>query len=156
MIFITYLGSWQIIVGLSVIAVAILLLFKKRRETIFLVAALISGLIIRLLSKPLFHRQRPDASFSLIPENGYSFPSGHALMSVIFYGMICYFIYKLCRKTWQKLILLVAFITLIFLIGLSRIYLGVHWTSDVIAGWLVGFAILVFFVIMFERLKKSY
>lgn len=153
-LFFTYLGNWQVIAGFSVVAVAILWLLRKKRETVFFVAVLTAAVAIRFFSKAFFHRQRPDAVFSLIPENGYAFPSGHAVMSVIFYGVISYFIYKICRKMWQKITLLAVFAALIFLIGFSRIYLGVHWTSDIIAGWLIGFSILVFFITVFERLKK--
>lgn len=155
LIFLTFLANWQIIVSLSIVAIVILGLLRKKREIIFLITALISGEIIYSLFKLLIHRQRPDIKFFLISENGYSFPSGHAVMSVVFYGIISYFIYKICKKWWQKLILLSTFFIFIFLIGLSRIYLGVHWTSDIIVGWLLGFLILVFFIVIFERLKKS-
>ncbi len=151
LIFFTYLGNWQVIIGLSIIAIIILGLLRERRKIVFLAMALISGEVIKELLKFLIHRPRPDISFSLISESGYSFPSGHAVISVIFYGMVVYFIYKLCRKIWQKIILLVAFATLILLIGFSRIYLGVHWASDIIAGWLIGFAILLFFILIFKK-----
>ena len=151
MIFFTYLGDWQVIVGLAVAAIIILARLKKTREIIFLAAALISGELIKELLKLLIRRQRPDAVFSLISENGYSFPSGHALMSVVFYGAIAYFIYKLYQKMWQKIVLAAVFAALIFLIGFSRVYLGVHWVSDVVAGWLVGFLILIFLILIFKR-----
>ncbi len=152
-IFLTYLGNWQVIVGLSVVVIIILALLKKTREIIFLTAALISGEVIKELLKFLIHRQRPDAVFSLLPENGYAFPSGHAFMSVIFYGMLCYFIYQACKKKWQRIILLVATAILVFLIGFSRIYLGVHWISDILAGWLIGGAILAFFIVKLKNIK---
>src|SRR3989338_8504206 len=102
MVFVTYLGNWQVIVGFGVVAVAILALLRKKQETVFLVAALISGEIIKEILKFIVRRPRPDASLALIQESGYSFPSGHAMMAIIFYGIIGYFIYKLCRKKWQK------------------------------------------------------
>ena len=142
MVFVTYLGNWQVIVGFGVVAVAILALLRKKQETVFLVAALISGEIIKEILKFIVRRPRPDASLALIQESGYSFPSGHAMMAIIFYGIIGYFIYKLCRQKWQKIMVAIVLVALIFLIGFSRIYLGVHWTSDVIAGWLLGFLIV--------------
>ena len=153
-VFFTYLGDWRTIISLSIVAVVIFWLLRKRREIIFFLVALISGEVIKELLKFLIHRPRPDIRFSLIPENGYAFPSGHAVMSVIFYGIISYFIYKVCKKLWQKLIVLFTFFIFIFLVGFSRIYLGIHWTSDIIAGWLIGFSILVFFIIVFGQLKK--
>jgi len=152
-IFLTYLGNWQVIVGLSVVAIIILALLKKTREIIFFTAALISGEVIKELLKFLIHRPRPDIRFSLIPENGYAFPSGHAVISMIFYGMVGYFIYKLCRKTWQKIILSITIVTLIFLIGLSRVYLGIHWAFDVFAGWLIGSAILAFLIVKLKNIN---
>ena len=154
-LFFTYLGNWQVIVGLSIIAIIILGLLRERRKIIFLATALISGEVICLLFKLFIHRQRPAIGFSLIPENGYAFPSGHAVISVIFYGIVGYFIYKVCQKMWQKLIVLFTFFIFIFFIGFSRIYLGVHWASDIIAGWLIGFSILIFFITVFRRLEKS-
>jgi len=153
MIFITYLGNWQVIVGLGAVTFVILWLLKKKREAGFFAIALIIGEIIKELLKLIFHRARPDTSLALIQETGYSFPSGHAFMSVIFYGMICYFIYQMCNNKWQKIILLITTTILIFLIGYSRIYLGVHWISDVLGGWLSGGAILVFFVVKLKNIK---
>ena len=151
MIFFTYLGSWQVIAGLAIITIVVLGFLRKKREIIFFLSVLIGGELIKELLKLLFHRQRPDASFYLISENGYSFPSGHALMSVIFYGMIAYFVYKLLQKRWQKIVLSFAFAALIALIGLSRIYLGVHWVSDVLGGWLIGVLIVVFSILIFRK-----
>ncbi|MDO8443518.1 MAG: phosphatase PAP2 family protein [Candidatus Azambacteria bacterium] len=154
MIFITYLGNWQTIVGLGIVALVILWRLNKKREAGFFVVALISGEIIKELLKLLFHKERPDASLALIQESGYAFPSGHAFMSVIFYGMLCYFIYRARENKWQKIILLIATIILIFLIGYSRVYLGVHWISDVIAGWLIGGAMLAFFIVKLKNIKS--
>ncbi len=153
MVFFTYLGDWRVIAGLSIVAVAVLWSLRKKREAVFFAVALISGEIIKELLKLLFHRQRPDANFALISESGYSFPSGHAFMSIIFYGMICHFIYQICAKKWQKIILSITTAMLIFLIGLSRIYLGVHWVSDVLAGWIIGGAILAFFIVKLKNIR---
>ena len=154
MIFVTYLGNWQTIVGLGIVALVVLWLLKKKREAGFLAVALVSGEIIKELLKLIFHRARPDATFALISETGYSFPSGHAFMSVIFYGMICYFIYQMCKNKSQKIILLITTAILVFLIGYSRVYLGVHWASDVLGGWLIGGAILAFFIVRLKNIEE--
>ena len=154
MIFFTYLGDWRIIAGLSVVTFIVLWLLKKKREAVFLAVALISGEVIKEFLKLLIHRLRPDTTLALIQEGGYSFPSGHALMSVIFYGMLCYFIYQTRKNKRQKIILLIATTVLVFLIGYSRIYLGVHWSSDVFAGWLIGGATLAFFIVKLENIKS--
>lgn len=142
MFFFTYLGNWQTIVIFSIVVVAMLMLLRKKQEAIFFATASISGEIIKELIKFLIHRPRPDVNLALIQESGYSFPSGHAMGAVIFYGIVGYFIYKLCRKAWQKTVVSIATFAIIFLIGFSRIYLGVHWASDVVAGWLLGFLVI--------------
>lgn len=144
LLFFTYLGNWEVIVGLSVVAIIILGFFRKKREIIFLITALVVGEITGSLLKLFLHRQRPDKAFAILISNGYSFPSGHALMSVIFYGAICYFVYEASQKKWQRILSFIFFGTVIFIIGFSRIYLGAHWFFDIIAGWLIGFLILGF------------
>lgn len=151
LLFFTYLGNWEVIIGLSVVAIIVLGFFRKKREIIFLITAVVGGEIIKELIKFFVHRSRPNVSFALISESGYSFPSGHALMSVIFYGTICYFVYEIREKKWQKIFSFIFFGAIVFIIGFSRIYLGVHWFFDIIAGWAIGFLILVFLYRFFTK-----
>ncbi|MCX6813132.1 MAG: LssY C-terminal domain-containing protein [Candidatus Azambacteria bacterium] len=154
LLFFTYLGNWQFITSLGIVILIILWLSGKKRMTIFFFGAVVSGEIIYTVLKQLLHRTRPDIGYSLIARNGYAFPSGHAVVSLIFYGMIGLFLWKLLKKRWQKLTATIAAITLVFLIGFSRVYLGAHWTSDVVAGWAVGFSILALFAAYFWELEK--
>lgn len=130
----TLLGEPQTIFILSLLW--IIYLFKKNRSEIkpFCFLLLISTLLMILL-KLLFARNRPDI-LRLIPITGYSFPSGHSIFSVAFYGyLFTYYLEQHSRKT----VFLFLTLTIILGIGFSRIYLGVHYFSDVLAGYSLGF-----------------
>ena len=103
--------------------------------------------------KHLFNRPRPDIPL-LYEAKGLSFPSGHALMSVTFYGLLIYIVFKTYRDKDWKWIIISLLILLILVIGFTRIYLRVHYTTDVIAGYCIGFLWLVFAVWFLNRLEK--
>jgi len=155
MIDITNLGSGTILFLISAVIIGFVY-FKRKRDAYIFTAILYSGAIVNYLLKFLFHRSRPDLS-PVIIENTYSFPSGHAMNSFVFYFAITYFIFRTTSNT--KLTILAALIsaTLIALIGISRVYLGVHYPSDVLAGYIAGFfwltsAIVFDKAVIFERL----
>jgi len=112
-------------------------------------AAIVASLIQRAL-KVSFHRARPDLTLHLINQGGYSFPSGHSFSVLIFYGMIIF----LCRQNLKdrKAVNLITFMLscLIILIGFSRIYLGVHYPTDVLGGWSLGLCVLMAFISVHE------
>jgi undecaprenyl-diphosphatase len=85
---------------------------------------------------------------------GLSFPSGHALMSVTFYGLLIYIVWETVKKTWLKITLVVLLLLLIHIIGFSRIYLRVHYASDVMAGFATGFLWLVISLWIVRRIEK--
>jgi len=137
MLLTTFLGSEAIIFG-SVVIVIFLTLRKHRRETFIFSILLSMGLTTTTLLKILLKVPRPHIS-ALVIENSYSYPSGHSLNSLLFYGAISYFIYHFTKKKKISFLISTLAITLIFLIGISRIYLGVHHPSDVLAGYIAGF-----------------
>ena len=94
--------------------------------------------------KLLFSRSRP-MDINLITESGFSYPSGHSMMSMAFYGLLIFFINRSKINKWKKYTLNILLSILIVLIGFSRIYLGVHFASDVIAGFSISFAYLTIF-----------
>lgn len=103
--------------------------------------------------KLLILRERPDAALHLIEESGYSFPSGHANASLIFYIFLAFLITRaLNQKRHGDIanLITVLFVILIFLIGISRIYLGVHYPTDVLAGWCLGGVLLVIFISLYD------
>ncbi|MDO8601598.1 MAG: phosphatase PAP2 family protein [bacterium] len=155
-LFFTYLGNWEIIASLSTVILTVMLLARKIRAMWFFIIALAFGQASSLIFKYLLTRNRPDTAHALIEQGGYSFPSGHALGAFIFYGVCAYFLCTLLKKRWQKNICTLTAIVVIGLIGLSRMYLGVHWLSDVIAGWLMGATLLIVFIVFFEHRKRLF
>lgn len=148
---ITLLGSWQIIVLISAM---ILVKTRKKGLTIASVTA-ISTMIYKIV-KELFGRERPDISLHLINQGGLSFPSGHAMNGIVFYGLIIYILYKNEKEDKKVIFLSSIIILIIFLIGFSRIYLGVHYPTDVLAGWCLGFAYLNAAIYIIEKHTKSH
>jgi undecaprenyl-diphosphatase len=102
------------------------------------IAALAGGEVLNFLLKGLFARPRPSFSDPLATALYFSFPSGHATMSLIAYGLIAYFLYLRLPRAWMRVLTTSGLILLVMLIGLSRLYLGVHYFSDVLAGFAVG------------------
>jgi membrane protein DedA with SNARE-associated domain/membrane-associated phospholipid phosphatase len=135
---VTALGSLETI-GLLGLVVGVI--FGVRRQWFNLgtwLAALAGGLVLNELLKELFARPRPYFEHPLVLETSYSFPSGHATMSLIFYGMLAYFC-VLALRTWRaRTAVVFGASLLVLLIGFSRIYLGVHYFSDVVAGFASG------------------
>ena len=101
--------------------------------------------ILNQLLKRILQRPRPT-EYRIIEETGYSFPSGHSMISMAFYGYLIYLIYKYVENKYVKWILISLLSVLICLIGVSRIYLGVHYTSDVLGGFLISISYLVIYI----------
>ena len=137
---ITALGS-PIILGLFVlIVVSYLLLAGRRRLSLFMLVATSSGLLASALLKQSFNRPRPAPSFHGLYVYSSSFPSGHAMLSALVYLTLGALIARLApTRTLKFYVMLVAFV-LTGLVGISRVYLGVHWPTDVLAGWAAGAA----------------
>lgn len=142
---------------LWVIGVGAGLYFARRRDWIRLgvwIAALVGGEVLNFLLKAVFARPRPTFSDPLATALYYSFPSGHAMMSLITYGLLGYFLYNALPLRWQRVAVVVGLIVLILLIGFSRIYLGVHYLSDVLAGFAVGGLWLSFCITAMRYLQE--
>jgi len=111
------------------------------------------GSVIQTLLKYVFARPRPDEMFWLVQENGYSFPSGHSNGSLILYMFLAILVGRLLilhAKPVSARVLRIVLAVLVILIGLSRIFLGVHYPTDVIGGWLLGAALLTLFVTIYD------
>ena len=118
---------------------------------ILLTSLIINSLFVNII-KQAVERPRPPIEFALIVENNFSFPSGHSIVAVSFFGLILYFLIKSIKRKSVQIILLFFGIVLITLIGFSRIYLGVHWTSDVIASYLLGLSWIAFLLIIMDHI----
>lgn len=144
--FITSFASEIMILLVSVI----FLIFKNKKYGFFVIlnAVLIWGLNVFL--KLIFMRDRPY-DLMIITESGYSFPSGHAMAALGFYGFIIYLLWQFNLDKKIKYIFSVLLGCLIVLIGISRIYLGVHYASDVIAGYLISLAYLIIYITCIQK-----
>src|SRR4030095_9291334 len=138
MLFITFLGKHQFLIPANLILIFYFLLVKKQTWfSIRVITIAISSLVLMLLLKQLFQRKRPLAPL-LQAAKGLSFPSGHAIMAVTFYGLLIYIFLHTVQETACRYLLTSLLIALILLIGFSRIYLRVHYASDVLAGFIIG------------------
>ena len=147
---ITTLGSAYII--LPVCLILIIVFWKKIEATAISINLIISFLANQIL-KRIVARPRPT-EYKIVEELGYSFPSGHSMVGMAFYGLLIYFIYRKVKNPYIKWASCILLTTLIFLIGLSRVYLGVHYASDVIAGFCISAAYLALFTqVIAQKIK---
>lgn len=117
---------------------------KDKRDAYYIATNAFIVFVINFIIKYIIERPRP--SLSLIFESGYSFPSAHSMESLAFFGFIAYIIWKKNISKCKKLLVIIPLCILILLIGISRIYLGVHYPSDVIGGFALSTAYLMLFI----------
>jgi undecaprenyl-diphosphatase len=135
---ITFLGSHTFLIPANLLLAFYFLFMKKHRwYSIKVPVVALGGLLLMTLLKQFFNRPRPLVPL-LEPVRGLSFPSGHALMSVSFYGLLIYLVWENVKEPIRKWLLISSLVILIILIGFSRIYLRLHYFSDVIAGFSIG------------------
>lgn len=141
-VFITTLGGIFFIVSASCFLLLWLLWKAKIFESIVFIAGIIFASLVTQFLKLLIARPRPEIA-SLIREDSFAFPSGHALIAVVFYGFLLFCVIQITKRRWIKNVFKIVVPLLILAIGFSRVYLGVHWTTDVIGGWMIGGVILL-------------
>ena len=148
---ITFLGDAISIIILTILSI---IFVKNKKNKIFIAinAALIT--LLNVLIKNLVKRPRPEG-FRIISESGYSFPSGHSMVSTAFYGLFIYLAYKYIENKKLKKFICITLSILILLIGTSRVYLGVHYGSDVIAGFVLSIAYLIGFTSIFSKILEE-
>lgn len=152
---ITLLGKWQVILFLTIATILILWLWRKQSCIVPLLLSIVGSEIFTSIGKFVFHRARPGVA--IYPENSFSFPSGHAAIAVAFYGFITYLLIRNAKRWNKKINAFFAGFILVILIGLSRLYLGVHYVSDVWGGYLAGAIWLIIAISLSEYFsyKKS-
>ncbi|MBX4196209.1 phosphatase PAP2 family protein [Candidatus Pacearchaeota archaeon] len=141
------------LVLLSLIIVFFLVLHLKKKDMRVAALALGGGLVLEQILKFSIQRQRPD--HPVIKAIGYSFPSGHAMMSMIFFGLIMYLFSHSIRSKAYRILFIMANCLLILLIGISRVYLGVHYITDVIGGFIIGLVWLLTSIKIVKHLRKK-
>jgi len=134
--------------------IAIFLYKKNKTDALRVLFVAISSLAIMSLLKRIFQRIRPDNAMVHGITN-FSFPSGHALMSITFFGLLIWFIVRDWNSGWKKKISITILVLLIFWIGISRIYLRVHFTTDVIAGWIIGILWMLIALSIFATISNK-
>ena len=140
--FITNFGG---AIFLIVLTIVLFVVIKNKKIGVSIFSNLVIVTILNQLLKGILQRPRPT-EYRIIEETGYSFPSGHSMISMAFYGYLIYLIYKYVKNKYIKWISIVVLSLLICTIGISRIYLGVHYTSDVLGGFLISISYLVIFI----------
>lgn len=143
----TYLGSGIVVISITLFA---LIFIKNKKYALYMSIDLLLITIFQLMLKNIFARNRP-IDINLIDENGYSFPSGHSLTCFAFYGFIIYLIYISGINKKIKIIFITLLSFVILFVGLSRIYLGVHYFTDVIGGFLFSLAYLIIFTTIIKK-----
>ena len=148
----TYLGNWWTVVGVT-LAGALLLLYRgKRWGALMLLVASFTGRALVILQKAYFARLRPEENMRLVEVSYQSFPSGHAANSTIAYVALALLLFD---DPKQRRVAAIAAMVLALLIGISRPMLGVHWPSDVIAGWAFGLFWMTLVFVVMERLRPG-
>lgn len=141
---ITFFGGATCLIGLTII---LFITIKNKKIGLLIGINLVTITILNQIFKFILQRPRPTEN-RIINENGYSFPSGHSMISMAFYGFLIYLIYKYVKNKKLKYISITLISILIIFIGISRIYLGVHYTSDVLAGFLFSISYLIIFILI--------
>lgn len=138
-------------VAFLVIFVLVVLLILRNKDAVFVIFNLIFLRLLNYVIKVIIRRDRPNI-LRLIKIGEYSFPSGHAMISMGVYGYLIYLIYKKINNPYIKYLGIIILSLLIILIGISRIYLGVHYFSDVVAGYTLSLIYLIIFI----RVRRKY
>lgn len=135
---------------LITITILLLILIKNKKIGLITLTNLVLITILNQMLKIVLKRPRPT-EFRIINETGYSFPSGHSMISMAFYGLLIYLIYKKIKNKYLKATLIIILLLLILAIGISRIYLGVHYVSDVIGGFLISISYLIVYIKLIKK-----
>lgn len=159
MIIITDFGAGYALAALMIFVLFLIWRHHKKEAIIFIIISTM-GILINFGLKNITQRPRPVLA-PLITETSYSFPSGHAMNSFVFYASLSFYFYHFTRKKTLSLIFTLCSIILVLLIGFSRVYLGVHYPSDIIGGYFIGLWWLAtaFFIektfVFFKLFKES-
>jgi len=137
---ITALGSVPVLLLLVISVSGFLYLLGKRHAMGFLVACVVGGVILAAILKEAFGRARPDLVPRLETVSSASFPSGHSVMSAVVYLTLAVMLARIFASMRVRVYVICVAVTVSLLVGVSRMFLGVHYPSDVLAGWIVGFA----------------
>ncbi len=138
MLTVTWVGSVLGLLVFTLLASGALYRRGHRLEAGVLVISLLVGLALDALLKEVARRPRPELLPHLVAAGGYAFPSGHSMGAVSVYGTLVLIVWHLSRRRWLRAAAATASAAVVLAVGLSRVYLGVHWPTDVLGGYLAG------------------
>lgn len=146
----THIGALPIVAGISLLAVILIwFVMKNKRMSAFYAVCFACVCLANFILKKIVKRVRPE-HLMLVEETGFSFPSGHAMLIFAFGALAIHFIWKTIQNKPLKIALISIVSALIGLVGFSRIYLGVHYLTDIIAGFLCSFVIVMAFIMLYN------
>lgn len=148
---ITYAGQWP-----TIVVICLLLLIYPKTRSAYGIPATMAAILTQLLEKTIKNivcRPRPDISLHLVEQGGYSFPSGHSITSMAVYLLLFILIMAYMKSGGKKTALLIITLFLSFGVGISRIYVGVHFPSDVLAGWFGGLMMIAVVLLIRDNTK---
>lgn len=151
----TWIGSGYVVAPVTVIAFLLLYFVYQRRGQAFLfVIVIISTISSNELLKMYFKRERPEI-YRIIDAGGLSFPSGHTMMAVSLYAMIAYVLWRNMKSLGSRILLMLFAVFMILIIAVSRIYLGVHYPSDIVGGLAASTFLVTFMIFIFEFIQNK-
>lgn len=153
MIDMTALGSTSVLVLIVVLATSYLLAIRRRLVALILVASIAGGALLNVLLKLSVARPRPDLVAHLVKETTLSFPSGHSANSATIYLTLAILLATTQTRSRVRWLIIICALLITMIVGLSRVYLGVHWPSDVVAGWAVGATWALFCWFVMARIR---
>ncbi len=148
---ITSLGNPLELTIVVIFVTTILIIKRHKYYALVLLISLVFNIIFVTIIKFIIERPRPPINYALVIENNFSFPSAHTIIAVTFYGVIFYFLARAIKNKYFEYFVIFLGIVLTLLIGISRIYLGVHWTSDVLASYCLGIVWFCILVILLDH-----
>lgn len=152
----TSLGSGTVVLTISVISAALLALQGVRHYALLIVVAVSGGWLLSPVLKAFFDRDRPQVVDWRVAHAGQaSFPSGHAMMGMVLYVVLAFVVHRIGNRPWVSALAIAIAALLVTLIGITRVYLGVHYPSDVLAGYAVGFSWAMFCAAGVEMMRRE-
>ncbi len=148
----TFLGSTTFIIFLAVFFFVLFLILKKKNYSFIVASSIIISTIVNNVIKIIIRRARPTV-LALVTETSYSFPSGHTMASVTMYGILCYLVLRSNLDKKLKITLSIILGIIPFLVGFSRIYLGAHFATDIIGGFLLSTILLLIITSYIDKKK---